>query len=90
MKYFGFLLKLWGKSIMYICVGCLIFNTDELAQVIIASCFWVLAVIYFIMNFVISGVNPPVFQRNTIPNVTTSSDDYYGTDGQGMYEYQQN
>lgn len=83
-SYFGFLMKQWGKAIMYLFLGALLWGTSGmgLANVII---FWAAAIAYFIFAFVIPIVNAPILQggmnSGSPPDLTVNSTSIYEASG---------
>lgn len=78
-KYFGFLLKSWGKGIMYLFMGALLFATSGFGLVC-AIIYWVLAVFFGIVGIFIPVTNPPFLQgtfRGSEPNIQVSSSEIY-------------
>ena len=75
-RYFGFMLKNWGKGCCYLLLGLLIFNTKEPLCLVAGIIFWVLAVLYFVLTFVAKGIAKPLAQKGEI-KLETSNDDYY-------------
>ena len=73
-RFFGFLLKNWGKGATYLILGFIFFSKDTL-NTITSIVFWVLAVLYFVLSFVAKGIAKPLAQ-STI-TLSTSNADYY-------------
>ena len=76
IKYFGFLLKPWGKAAVYLFMGALLFAKRGFGLAC-AIIFWVLFIFYVIISIFLHGAAPPIFQRKNVPNVSSNSDDYY-------------
>ena len=75
-RFFGFLLKNWGKSFTYLFLGVLIFPQNDKLTNITSIVFIVLAIIYFVFSFTVNGIARPLAQTGSIA-LTTSSSDYY-------------
>ena len=77
--YFGFLLKLWGKGIMYLFVGALLFATSGFGLAC-AIIYWACAVIYGILGIFFPVSAPPLLQggfRGYPPEIHVSSSEIY-------------
>lgn len=83
-SYFGFLLKSWGKAIMYLFLGALLWGTSGiwLANVII---FWAAAIAYFVLSFFFPVVSVPLMQGGlnggAPPDLTVNSSSIYESGG---------
>ena len=61
--YFGFLLKFWGKGIMYLIMGFLVFSAKAAEFVIaFAVIFWVCGVLFIIIGIFFPVAAPPLMQ----------------------------
>jgi hypothetical protein len=60
-KYFGFLLKNWGRGLMYLFVGALLFGTEGYG-LWCAIIYWALAVVFGILSFFIPVAARPILQ----------------------------
>ena len=76
IKYFGFLIKAWGKAAVYLFMGALLFAPKGFGLAC-AIIFWILFVIYVIFAIILQAAAPPLFQRSDLPNISSSSNDYY-------------
>ena len=74
-KYFGFLLKNWGKAFMYILLGFLFFNTSSLIHIITGIAFWALSIFYVILSITANGIAKPLLQNEI--SLQTTNADYY-------------
>ncbi|KAH0789744.1 COPI associated protein [Histomonas meleagridis] len=77
--YFGFLLKLWGKGLMYLFMGALLFATSGFGLAC-AIIYWACAVIYGILGIFFPVSAPPLLQggfRGSEPDVHVSSSEIY-------------
>jgi hypothetical protein len=75
-KYFGFLLKLWGKGLMYVFVGGLLFWNYGLGLAC-AIFYWIMAIIFGIIGIFFPVGAPPLAQRAARPDVAVSSSEIY-------------
>ena len=82
-KYFGFLLKCWGKGLMYLLVGALLFQTSGLG-LFAAIVFWILAVVFGIIAYFLPVTALPLFQGGVCgkspPDVSVTANDVYEPD----------
>ena len=77
LRFFGFLLKNWGKALTYLFVGFLFFNPHRTFNIIVGVVFWVLAIIYLILTFITKGIAKPLAQRNSTITLSTTNGDYW-------------
>ena len=78
-SYFGFLLKLWGKGIMYLFMGALLFATSGFGLAC-AIIYWACAVIFGIVGIFFPVSAPPLLQgglRGEEPEIHVSSSKIY-------------
>jgi len=75
-RYFGFLLKSWGKACTYLILGFFIWGNDDLGK-IAAYVFWVLCGVYFVFTFITTGIARPLLQKTGDINLSTSQSDYF-------------
>ena len=75
-KYFGFMLKTWGKSMMCLFMGCFVFWTRGI-RLVAAIIFWILSIFYFVFIFISAGIAPPLLQRNSGVAFEVTNEDYY-------------
>ena len=74
-RFFGFLLKNWGKGATYLLLGFLIFNPNVTLNIVAGVIFWILAVLYIILSFVAKGIARPLAQKTV--SLSTSNADYW-------------
>ena len=83
VRHFGFLLKPWGKGIMYLLVGALLFQTSGLGM-IAAIVFWGLAIVFCIVSIFLPVVALPAFQGGVCgkppPEMEMRASDVYEQD----------
>ena len=78
-KYFGFILKLWGKGALCIYYGCCFAGTGTFGW-IATVVFWVIGIIDIILGIVVkTGVSKPLLQKGDV-DLSTNSSDYYGNE----------
>lgn len=82
-KYFGFILKMWGKGLMYLLVGALFFQTKGIGLGA-AIVFWVLAVVFGILSYFLPVASLPAFQGGVCgkppPSITITAEEVYEKD----------
>ena len=82
-KYFGFLLKCWGKGLMYLLVGALLFQTSGFG-LFCAIAFWVLAVVFGILAYFLPVMAVPAFQGGICgkapPSIAITAKEVYEAD----------
>ena len=77
-RFFGFLLKPWGKGVTYLILSFFINSRNQnLFEQITQISFWVLAGIYIIFTFASNGIAKPLLQQNTEIHLTTNQKDYF-------------
>lgn len=76
-RFFGFLLKNWGKALSYLLMGLLTFNEHDKLRLAAGIVFWILAGFYLIFQFVTKGISYPLAQRGGVVTLSTSTSDYY-------------
>lgn len=76
-RFFGFLLKNWGKALSYLIMGLLIFNENDTLRLVAGIVYWVLAIMYLIFTFICKGISYPLAQRGGVVTLQTSTSDYY-------------
>ncbi|OHS95974.1 hypothetical protein TRFO_37869 [Tritrichomonas foetus] len=87
-KYFGFLLKPWGKALMYLFVGALLFQKNGF-ELFCGIIYWALAVVFCVMGFLIKQMPPPLMQGGlkggSPPDITIDANAIYegGEKGSG-------
>ena len=75
-RYFGFLLKSWGKACTYLILGFFVWGLGDLENVA-AYVFWVLCGVYFVITFITTGIARPLLQKTGDINLSTSQSDYF-------------
>ena len=78
VKYFGFMLRNWGKALLYLFMGCFVFWTKGI-RLVASIIFWVLSVIYFVFFFLKTPLAAPLLQKNTGVAFEVTNDDYYAS-----------
>jgi hypothetical protein len=87
-KYFGVLLKMWGKAIMYLFVGALLYWNSGFGLAC-AIIYWILAVAFGIAGYFFRFASLPLMQRaGNPPDVGVSSSQIYEGQGQGQSQTQ--
>jgi hypothetical protein len=80
MKYVAFVLTIWGKGVMFLFLGFLIFARSGY-PLFTAIFFWVMFVAYVVLFIIAKGTSPPLMQKNSPPEFEVSEADYYQQDG---------
>ena len=75
-RFFGFLLKPWGKAFTYLFLSFLITGNDTFSN-ITQVVFWILSVIYFLLSFLTNGISRPILQQTGEIYLTTAPNDYF-------------
>lgn len=73
--YFTFICTAWGKTFMYLFMGCLMFNQKGFGLVAAIVC-WILAILLFIAGFIVKATAPPLFQKNGVPDLSVATTVY--------------
>lgn len=80
MKYFGFMLKTWGKGLTYLFVGALLFASKGF-QLFCSILYWILAIAFGIVAFFFPLAAPPLLQggvkENPRPELSVKSSELY-------------
>jgi membrane protein insertase Oxa1/YidC/SpoIIIJ len=76
LKYFAFLLTVWGKAVMYIFLGFFLYAHTSLGLAA-AIIFWVFFVLFIVMVLLGAQTAPPLTQRNNPPQFETHSEKYF-------------
>lgn len=75
-RYFGFLLKLWGRGFVYILSGCIIFDHTNALRLICSIFSWIVGIGYIVLQFTMKRVPLPLAQKE-IPSLTATEQDYF-------------
>lgn len=82
IKYFGFMLKTWGKGLMYLFVGALLFGSGDF-EIFCSVLYWILAVAFGIISFFVPLAAPPLLQggikNGQRPELSVKSSELYST-----------
>jgi hypothetical protein len=76
LKYFAFLLTVWGKAIMYIFLGLFLYESEPLGLAA-AIIFWFFFVLFIVLVFIGARPAPPLTQKTNPPNFETHSEKYF-------------
>jgi ABC-type transport system involved in multi-copper enzyme maturation permease subunit len=80
MRYFAFILTIWGKGLMFLFMGFFEFRSAGIGLAA-AIFFWVLFVVYVILFCIVGSSAPPLVQSNNPPEFQISDADYYKDEG---------
>ena len=75
-RFFGFLLKPWGKACTYLFVGFFLYKRPSYGS-FAGVLYWTLAVIYFFISFLTNGIARPLLQQTGDIQLTTGANDYF-------------
>ncbi|KAK8893457.1 hypothetical protein M9Y10_021879 [Tritrichomonas musculus] len=86
-RYFGFIFKNWGKALAYLFMGAALFANSGFG-LFVAIIFWIIAIAYFILGFIVKQVSYPVFQGgckgSPPPSMSLDSSEIYANNEKQM------
>ena len=86
-RYFGFIFKNWGKGLAYLFMGASLFANSGFG-LFVAIIYWVVAVAFFILAFIIKKTALPIFQGgckgSPPPSMAIDSSEIYANNEKQM------
>ena len=76
-KYFAFILTNWGKSILYLFIGALLYNSNYLINLICSFLFWLLFIFFILMEFYVGKVSIPLYQKEDLIDLDVKTNEFF-------------